>query len=138
MSSNNALTIFPATHPADVSLTEADQCGRRYGQRQATPQQFADRGAHVAVHYHTNQKAAQLTLSSLTGGQHIIVQADLSNHDSARNLVDAVIRDMGRIDVLVNNESVSQRTVEVNHLQSTTCKTSLGQVMTLVENAQLI
>ena len=90
----------------DLSNKVALVTGASRGIGRAIAQQFADRGAHVAVHYHTNQKAAQLTLSSLTGGQHIIVQADLSNHDSARNLVDAVIRDMGRIDVLVNNAGI--------------------------------
>lgn len=90
----------------DLSNKVALVTGASRGIGRAIAEQFASSGAHVAVHYNTNQKAAQQTLSSLAGGQHIIAQADLSNHGSARNLVDTVVRDMGSIDVLVNNAGI--------------------------------
>ena len=67
---------------------------------------FAEKGAHVAVHYARNQKAAELTLAKLSGGSHGIFQADVAKADEVKRLVNSVIRDMGRIDILVNNAGI--------------------------------
>jgi 3-oxoacyl-[acyl-carrier protein] reductase len=90
----------------DLSNKVALVTGASRGIGRAIAKQFADRGAHVAVHYHTNRKAAQQTLTCLANGRHISVQANLADHGSARKLVDTVVRDMGKIDILVNNAGI--------------------------------
>jgi NAD(P)-dependent dehydrogenase (short-subunit alcohol dehydrogenase family) len=67
---------------------------------------FAERGASVAVHYHENEKAADETLSSLPGGSHRKIRADLSDPAQVQNLVREAIEGSGRIDVLVNNAGI--------------------------------
>ena len=70
--------------------------------------QFSQRGARMAVHYHKNRKAAEQTLSELSGNAHQIFQADLGDAAALGNVVDQTIQDMGKIDVLVNNAGVYQ------------------------------
>jgi NAD(P)-dependent dehydrogenase (short-subunit alcohol dehydrogenase family) len=70
---------------------------------------FAESGARVAVHYHQNRQAAEQTLAGLPGGPHSLVQADVSVPESVRKMVDDVIREMGTIDVLVNNAGIYER-----------------------------
>jgi 3-oxoacyl-[acyl-carrier protein] reductase len=68
--------------------------------------QLAKKGARVAVHYRTDQDAAQKTLASLEGGPHAAFAADVADAGSARGLVEGVSRQMGGIDVLVNNAAI--------------------------------
>jgi 3-oxoacyl-[acyl-carrier protein] reductase len=68
--------------------------------------ELASRGARVAVHYHSDRGAAQETLASLAGGPHELFGADVSDADAARDLVQDVVREMGGVDVLVNNAAV--------------------------------
>jgi len=67
---------------------------------------FAERGARVAVHYRTNQAAAQTTLSMLAGDGHMIAPADIADAAQVGEMVDRVVKHMGRIDILVNNAGV--------------------------------
>jgi 3-oxoacyl-[acyl-carrier protein] reductase len=68
--------------------------------------ELAAKGARVAVHYRADREAAQETLVSLSGGPHAVFGADVADADSARGLVEGVTREMGGIDVLVNNAAV--------------------------------
>lgn len=68
--------------------------------------QFAGEGARVTVHYRNSQQQAQETLASLDGGPHLLWQADIANPDEVRQLVDGVLGEMGRIDILVNNVAI--------------------------------
>jgi len=80
--------------------------GASQGIGRAIASQFASEGASVAVHYRQNRQQAEKTLVSLAGGAHTLVQADIGNPREARELVETVARDMGRIDVLVNNVGI--------------------------------
>jgi 3-oxoacyl-[acyl-carrier protein] reductase len=51
-------------------------------------------------------QAAQGTLASLRGGAHATFAADVADAGSTRGLVEGVTREMGGIDVLVNNPAV--------------------------------
>lgn len=62
---------------------------------------FAEKGAMVALSYRENETGAKDTISKCPGGK--IYKADLSNDNEAENLIANVIKDFGRIDVLVNN-----------------------------------
>lgn len=67
---------------------------------------FAKSEANVLVHYHTNQEAAQETLSLLEGGNHQLIQADMADPKSIEQMiVDLKEKDI-RIDLLVNNAGI--------------------------------
>lgn len=80
--------------------------GSSRGIGRATAQLFAAQGARVAVHYHSNQAAAEETLRSLDGEGHIIVRGDIAKADEVAALTDHVVTRLGRIDVLVNNAAI--------------------------------
>jgi 3-oxoacyl-[acyl-carrier protein] reductase len=67
---------------------------------------LAEKGARIAVHYRAGLEAAQETLGLLDGGPHAVFGADLSDAGAARGLVEDVAREMGGIDVLVNNAGI--------------------------------
>ena len=69
-------------------------------------QEFAAAGARVAVHYHSNHAAAEDTLAGLPGGPHLLVAGDLADATAVAALVDAVVTQAGRIDILVNNAAI--------------------------------
>jgi 3-oxoacyl-[acyl-carrier protein] reductase len=69
-------------------------------------QQFARHGAQVAVHYHRHREAAEQTYAGLAGGPHTLVHADLTQADAAAPLIQTVVRDLGRLDIVVNNAGI--------------------------------
>ena len=80
--------------------------GGSRGIGRAIVQQFAERGARVAVHYHSNLAAAEATMASLPGGPHLIVQADMKDAAGLEAMVNTVAAQMGRLDILVNNAGI--------------------------------
>jgi len=75
--------------------------GASGGIGRATAIELARRGARVAVHYFRHREGAEQTLA--TAGSGAVFGADLRRLDEARRLVAEVERDLGPIDVLVNN-----------------------------------
>ncbi len=67
---------------------------------------FADSGARVVVHYHKNSNAAEQTLAGLCGHSHLMVSADLADAAAVGNMAEKTFKEMGKIDVLVNNAGV--------------------------------
>jgi NAD(P)-dependent dehydrogenase (short-subunit alcohol dehydrogenase family) len=67
---------------------------------------FAERGARVAVHCHSQVEAAEAVAGSLPGGPHVVLPADLAVPASAAELVAEAARRLGRLDVVVNNAGV--------------------------------
>ncbi|MEO8610270.1 MAG: SDR family oxidoreductase [Chloroflexota bacterium] len=80
--------------------------GASRGIGRAIARQFAEQGARVAVHYNSNQAAADETLTSLPGSGHLIVQADLADAEAIERMVKTVIDTMGGLHVLVNNAGI--------------------------------
>lgn len=80
--------------------------GSSRGIGRSIAQLFATRGARIAVHYHTNRVAAEETLSSLDGSGHVVVRGDIANPEDVAAMVDEVVAQLGRIDVLVNNAAI--------------------------------
>jgi NAD(P)-dependent dehydrogenase (short-subunit alcohol dehydrogenase family) len=80
--------------------------GASRGIGESIAQAFAEHNATVAVHYNRNQQMAKQTLESLKGDGHIMVQADVADPQSVKEMVDSVVAQLGRIDVLVNNAGV--------------------------------
>ncbi len=69
----------------------------------------AAKGAKIAVHYNGNRQRAEQTMAMLEGDGHRLYQADVTDPAAIENLVNAVVEEMGSLDVLVNNAGISQR-----------------------------
>jgi NAD(P)-dependent dehydrogenase (short-subunit alcohol dehydrogenase family) len=69
---------------------------------------FAEAGARVMAHYHSNATSAQMVVERITaaGGQAIAHQADLTQPDEVAGLIRATTMAFGRLDVLVNNAGI--------------------------------
>jgi len=67
---------------------------------------FAAQGDRVAVHYGRSRDAADEVLAALPGAGHVLVQADLTDADAVRRMVDDAADALGGLDVLVNNAGV--------------------------------
>ena len=66
---------------------------------------FAAEGATVAVNFRSSENAAGSVVGEITekGGTAKAYQADVTDLDAVRAMIDAIIGDFGRIDILVNN-----------------------------------
>lgn len=66
---------------------------------------FAAAGARVVVHYRSNERQAGELVASLrsAGNEAVALGAELTDRDAVDALFDKVVRDMGGVDVLVNN-----------------------------------
>lgn len=80
--------------------------GSSRGIGRSIAQLFAERGARVAVHYHTNRAAAVVALASLAGEGHILVQGDIADPAAVAAIVDDVVAQAGRIDIPINNAAI--------------------------------
>lgn len=80
--------------------------GASRGIGRSIAQQFAEQGAHVAVHYRSNRAAAVETLTSLATGEHLVVSAEMGDPQQVQQMIDDVIAQMGRLHILVNNAGI--------------------------------
>jgi NAD(P)-dependent dehydrogenase (short-subunit alcohol dehydrogenase family) len=67
---------------------------------------FAEQGDRVAVHYGRADEAAETVRAGLPGEGHVLVQADLTDPDAVRRMVDEAAEGLDGLDVLVNNAGV--------------------------------
>jgi 3-oxoacyl-[acyl-carrier protein] reductase len=69
---------------------------------------FAAEGASVVVNYASDKVGANAVVSAITaaGGKAVAVGGDVSKAAEAQGLIDAAIKNYGRLDVLVNNSGV--------------------------------
>lgn len=65
------------------------------------------RGDRVAVHYGSDERAAQETLGLLAGEGHVVVGGDLTDDEIARRVVTEAVDALGHLDVLVNNAAIA-------------------------------
>ena len=82
--------------------------GGSRGIGRAVAEQFAARGATLVVQFRVAQQAANDTVAALPGGGHLSLQADLADPEQVRSLIERIIDEFGRIDVLVNNAGIYQ------------------------------
>ena len=80
--------------------------GASRGIGRAIAQAFATEGARVAVHYRSNHKAAEGTLAALAGEGHCLVAADVADPRACERLITETVRNLGGLDVLVNNAGI--------------------------------
>ncbi|NNH65824.1 MULTISPECIES: glucose 1-dehydrogenase [Rhizobium] len=69
---------------------------------------LAAEGAQVVVNYASSKAGADAVVEAIgaAGGKAIAVQGDVSKAGEAQGLVDAAIKEFGKLDVLVNNSGV--------------------------------
>ena len=80
--------------------------GASRGIGRAVAQAFASQGDRVAVHHRDSAALAEEVVAGLPGRGHTIVRADLADAEAVRRMVDAAARDLGGLDVLVNNAGI--------------------------------
>ena len=83
--------------------------GRRLGRAMAAG--LADRGMTLAIHHHASATGAQELQQEILarGGRAACFQADLTDAAAARALPGRVVKEFGRLDVLVNSAAVMHR-----------------------------
>src|SRR5699024_8912629 len=72
--------------------------------------QLGREGAKVAVNYSGSKEKAEelVALMQEAGGEAFAIQADVSNAESVKNLVDETIKTFGSLDILVNNAGITK------------------------------
>lgn len=80
--------------------------GAARGIGRACAETFARLDGQVAVHYHTSRSTAEQLATMLPGSNHHAFGADLSDPAACQRLIDEVMRQYGRLDVLVNNAGI--------------------------------
>ncbi|NBO66443.1 MAG: SDR family NAD(P)-dependent oxidoreductase, partial [Acidobacteria bacterium] len=68
--------------------------------------QFAAAGATVVVHYNQNLNEAVLTHEVIGGSPHLLLKADITDPTEVNAMVDRIVADLGRLDILVNNSAI--------------------------------
>lgn len=82
--------------------------GRRIGQ--VVARELAARGAHIALSYRGSRVEAEATAHEVRtlGARTTVINADVGQPDDCVNLVNTVVAELGRIDVLINMASIYQ------------------------------
>jgi 3-oxoacyl-[acyl-carrier protein] reductase len=80
--------------------------GASRGIGRAIAQAFANEGDRVAVHHRDSAGRSARVLAELPGTGHVAVQADLSDAEAVRRMVDRACDALGGLDVLVNNAGI--------------------------------
>ncbi|MBN2174286.1 MAG: SDR family oxidoreductase [Bacteroidales bacterium] len=80
--------------------------GSSRGIGRATAAMFAGAGADVILHFNQNEEAAKKAFSNLKKGNHLLVQADLSDPFQVEGMCTKCFEKYGKIDILVNNAGV--------------------------------
>ena len=71
---------------------------------------LAEQGAAVIVNYCGSEQAANETVEQITasGGTAIAYQADVSDYTQAADMMNDVVKEYGRIDILINNAGITR------------------------------
>lgn len=71
----------------------------------AAARAFADLGAQVAIHFHSKEQQGQSLADDIAarGGRAVLVRADLTDPDTAKDMVEEAATKLGKLDILINN-----------------------------------
>ncbi len=84
--------------------------GASRGIGRACALELAREGASVVVNYVSNADAAEETRDAIheLGGTVVLVKADISDADSAADLIETAVEELGKVDILVNNAGINR------------------------------
>lgn len=87
----------------------------------ATCIELARRGVTVAVNYSRSKAEADETVQMIKndGGRAIAIQADVSQDEEVRKMVNSIVQQYGTVDLLINNASIT-RHIPLDDLESAT------------------
>lgn len=90
--------------------------GAARGLGRATALSLASAGADVIVHYNTRKDQAAAVVARIRemGRRSLAVQADVSSYEAVGTMVNKIMDEFGRIDVLINNAGVVKQALFVN------------------------
>jgi NAD(P)-dependent dehydrogenase (short-subunit alcohol dehydrogenase family) len=97
------------------ALPLLDRCalvtGAQQGIGRAIAIEFASAGADVAINYLDDSDAAQAVAGEVRalGRRAFVLQADIGEVEQVRAMVAQAVRDLGRLDVMVNNAAIYPR-----------------------------
>jgi len=80
--------------------------GGSRGIGRAAAMAFARKGAKVVVNFRSDKEAATETVTALPGEGHFAIKADISQPDAAQQLVEMTVRELGSLDILINNAGI--------------------------------
>jgi glucose 1-dehydrogenase len=85
--------------------------GAASGIGEAIAIELGKQGARVVVNYHSDTSPGRPVVDQIIagGGQAIAVQADVSNASDVSRMIEQVVGQLGRIDVLVNNAGIERQ-----------------------------
>ena len=71
---------------------------------------LAAEGADVVVNYAGSEAAAKAVAAEIEamGRKALVLQADISSNEAATAMMDAAVKEFGRIDILVNNAGITR------------------------------
>ncbi|MFD2521252.1 SDR family oxidoreductase [Emticicia soli] len=81
---------------------------------------FAREGANVAIVYKKNDADAEETkkLVEEKGTKALLIESDISNEENCNEIIEKVIREWGKLDILVNNAAVQFPQKEVEDISA--------------------
>ncbi len=84
--------------------------GSSVGIGQAIAIRFAQEGCNVAINYNRTKEGALKTKQEVDqyGVKSIVVQADVSNEDDCKRMVETTIEKLGSLDILINNAAIQK------------------------------
>lgn len=71
---------------------------------------LAKDGIYVIINYRNNEESAKEVLDEITnlGGNGEIIQGDISNFDESKEVIDKIVQECGKIDIMVNNAGITR------------------------------
>lgn len=71
--------------------------------------EFAKLGCNVAINYNTDKDSAinlQETINKYNG-KSLVIKCDISSESEVKNMIDTIINEFGKIDILINNAGIA-------------------------------